>query len=204
MDKKPKAIVFIDYSNLYYGIQCLGWEIDFIKLKEYFKYSYEVIDIYYYVSEHSFKSYFDTHKNLDRTKLEDIWKFSDDRKSKRKVFSSLRAKGYRLRVKQISSVYDHTEGKHRLKCNADVELTIDAIDRAPNYDVFILISGDADFVRLLQYLKERGKKTVVLGVREHFSSSLRKVANSTFNINGLRKELEYIKKGVAINTKGDH
>ena len=66
--QKPKAIIFIDYSNLHYGIQLLGWEIDFIKLKDYFKYDYEVVDIYYYVGEHSFKSYFDSHKELDRKK----------------------------------------------------------------------------------------------------------------------------------------
>src|SRR3990167_4116471 len=193
-DSKSKSIVFIDYSNLHYGMQRLGWEIDFIKLKEYFKHDYDVIDIYYYVGEHSFKSYFDCNKNCDRTNPNDIWIFSQNRKAKREVFRSLKKKGYKVRVKEISSIYDNTEGKYNLKCNCDVELCVDAIDRMPNYDVFILLSGDADFVKLVQYLKEHGKKAVVLAIREHFSSRLKRVANRTFNINGLRQEIEYIKK----------
>jgi len=191
---KPKAIIFIDYSNLHYGFGILGWDIDYTKLRQYFTRDYDVIDLYYYVGEHSFKSYFDTHKDLDRKNALHILQFSKDRKAKREVFKSLKRKGYKVRVKQIASVYDKTEGAYKLKCNSDVELTIDAIDRTAHYDAFILLSGDADFVKLVQYLKEKGKKTVVMAIREHFSSNLRTVANQTFNINGLRGELEYIKR----------
>jgi uncharacterized LabA/DUF88 family protein len=194
MPQKPKALICLDYSNLYYGMQLLGWEIDFVKLKTFLNNDYEVVDIYYYASEHSFKSYFDFHKDLDRTNPTHIWQFSQDRRSKRKVFKSLRRKGYKVKIKQISSIYDNTEGKYKLKCNADIEITIEAIDRMNAYDVFILISGDADFVKLLQYLKEKGKTTVVLATRQHFSSRLKKVANRTFNINGLREKIEYIKR----------
>lgn len=190
---KPKAIVFIDYSNMYYGMRLLGWEIDFVKLREYFKQSYDVIDIYDYASEHSFKSFFDFHKQLDRTNPDHIRTFSNKRKAKREVFKSLKKKGYKLRVKQIASIYDSTKGDYQLKCNSDVELTIDAIDRLADYKVFILMSGDSDFARLIQYLKEKDKKTVVMAIREHFSDRLKKVANRTLNINGLRNDLEYIK-----------
>ena len=191
---KPKAVIFIDYSNLHYGFGILGWDIDYKKLRQYFARNYDVIDLYYYVGEHSFKSYFDTHKELDRHNPAHILQFSEDRKAKRWVFQSLKRKGYKVRVKQIASVYDKTECAYKLKCNSDVELTIDAIYRMTHYDTFILLSGDADFVRLVQYLKEKGKKTVVIAIREHFSSNLKTVANQTFNINGLRSELEYIKE----------
>lgn len=200
---KPKAIIFMDYSNIYYGMQLLGWEIDFIKLKDYFKKDYDVIDLYYYVGVHSFKSYFDTHTDLDRSNPDHIKIFAQSRRAKREVFSSLKRKGYRVKDKEISSVYDHTENKYRLKCNFDVEITIDAIDNMPDYDVFVLMSGDADFAKLVQYLKEKGKKTVAVATREHFSSKLRKVANQTININGLREKIEYIKFLAPESTKGD-
>ncbi|MBL7197490.1 MAG: NYN domain-containing protein [Candidatus Omnitrophica bacterium] len=190
---KPTAIIFIDYANIYYGLKLLGWDIDYAKLKTYFEADYEIKDIYYYVGQHSFKSYFDHHAELDRNNPRDIWIFRENRKAKKEVFKSLRRKGYRVKTKEISSIYDHTEGKHKLKCNFDVELTIDAIDRMNDYEASILISGDADFARLLQYLKERKKKTIALATREHFSNKLRKVANKTLNINGLRQELEYVK-----------
>ena len=134
------------------------------------KNNYEIADLYYYVGEHSFKSYFDCHKKLDRTNPKHIWQFSNSRKAKKKVYSSLKKKGYKVRVKQIASIYDNTAGEYRLKCNADVELTIDAIDRMDDYEIFILISGDADFVKLVQYLKEKRKKTVQLRIRNQPSA----------------------------------
>jgi len=49
---KPKAIVFLDYSNLYYGMQRVGWGIDFLKLKDFLNEDYRVVDFYYYAREH--------------------------------------------------------------------------------------------------------------------------------------------------------
>lgn len=54
----------------------------------------------------------------------------------------------------------------------DVGITIDALDRISAYDTFVLVSGDGDFSILLEYLKTRGKRTVVFTFERSTSKSL--------------------------------
>jgi len=54
----------------------------------------------------------------------------------------------------------------------DVGITIDAIDQIDEYDTFVLVSGDGDFSILLDYLKQRGKKTLVLTFENSTARSL--------------------------------
>lgn len=48
------------------------------------------------------------------------------------------------------------------KCNFDVEIAVDAIRLADYYDTFCIFSGDADFVRLVKYLKGKRKKIIII------------------------------------------
>ncbi|HAT73639.1 MAG: hypothetical protein US30_C0009G0020 [Candidatus Moranbacteria bacterium GW2011_GWF2_36_839] len=48
------------------------------------------------------------------------------------------------------------------KCNFDVEIAVDAIRLADFYDTCCIFSGDADFVRLVKYLKEKKKKIIII------------------------------------------
>ncbi len=48
------------------------------------------------------------------------------------------------------------------KCNFDVEICVDAIRLLKKYDTFCLFSSDADFIRLIQYLKKNGKEIVLI------------------------------------------
>jgi len=44
----------------------------------------------------------------------------------------------------------------------DVGIAIDAVDRLPHYDTYVLMSGDGDFAMLLEYLRAHGKRTIVM------------------------------------------
>jgi uncharacterized LabA/DUF88 family protein len=60
-----------------------------------------------------------------------------------------------------------TLGGKVLKNSADVKLAVDCIDllnTAPHLKVFVLVSGDADLMHLVNFLRARGKKVVVIGV----------------------------------------
>ncbi len=48
------------------------------------------------------------------------------------------------------------------KCNFDVEIAVDAIRLADNYKTLCLFSGDADFLRLIKYLKQGKQKKIIL------------------------------------------
>lgn len=61
-------------------------------------------------------------------------------------------------------INQNRDGKYILipKCNFDVEISIDSVRLAENYDTICLLSGDADFMALAQYLKSGLDKKVVL------------------------------------------
>ena len=57
----------------------------------------------------------------------------------------------------------------------------------------MLFSGDSDFGGLLSYLKEKGKKVVVVCTRSRISTELESVADKFIPAETLKSFLEYIK-----------
>ena len=67
--------------------------------------------------------------------------------------------------RQPKTIQTNTRGRQYLeirKCNFDVEMAVDAMKMINHYDTFCLFSGDADFVYLNNYLKEKGKKVIII------------------------------------------
>lgn len=58
------------------------------------------------------------------------------------------------------------------KADWDVGMVVDAIRLSPKLDVVVLVSGDGDFIPLLEYLKNSGVQTEVIAFRESSSSKL--------------------------------
>lgn len=62
-----------------------------------------------------------------------------------------------------------------LKNSADVKLAVDCIDflnTAPHLKTFFLVSGDSDLVHLVNFLRARGKRVVVIAVSHTLSPAL--------------------------------
>lgn len=80
--------------------------------------------------------------------------------SRRQTFAQvLRAYSYDVRSRTMR----HKKGVLKpMHTDWDVGITIDAIDKIHEYDTFVLVSGDGDFSQLLEYLRCRGKRTLVL------------------------------------------
>ncbi len=70
-----------------------------------------------------------------------------------KFHNSLKAHGYEIRERMLKVI---SEGV--TKGDWDVGITIDAINMAKDLDVIIIVSGDGDFVDLVEYLKTTGKR----------------------------------------------
>lgn len=186
------TIVFIDASNYHYGLQKLGWKIDYEKFKTWLYKNYSIIELYYYAGIHSKKSFLDTHPQHKDSSRETIQLVLDEYiRGKNKFFKKLRYLGYKVYSKPISSVYDETKGGYVLKCNCDVELTMDVLFRTKDYEQIILCSGDGDFVRLVKFLKSIGKRVIVMGVSKRISYLLKKHCNELITLNSLRNEIEY-------------
>ena len=70
-----------------------------------------------------------------------------------------------------------------------MELTIDALDGLGNYDAFVLLSGDGDFVKLIKYLKGKKKKTIVIAPSDRFSEKFEKAANQVIYLEDIETEI---------------
>lgn len=70
-----------------------------------------------------------------------------------KFHNSLKMHGYEIKERMLKII---SEGV--TKGDWDVGITIDAINIARDVDVVIIVSGDGDFVDLVEYLKTTGKR----------------------------------------------
>ena len=75
--------------------------------------------------------------------------------------------GIETRVRDLQEFYDGTK-----KADWDVGIVIDAIRTASSLDVIVLGSGDGDFIPLVEYLKNQGKRVEVMAFGKTASSRL--------------------------------
>ena len=95
----------------------------------------------------------------------------------RPFFEALTSLGIETRVRDLQEFYGGQK-----KADWDVGIVIDAIRTAPNVDVIVLCSGDGDFVPLVEYLKNQGKRVEVIAFGRTTSSKLKEVADEFFDI----------------------
>ncbi len=92
-------------------------------------------------------------------------------------FEALTKLGIETRVKDLQEFYNGQK-----KADWDVGIVIDAIRTAPGVDVVILVSGDGDFIPLVEYLKNQGKRVEVMAFGKTTSSHLREVADEFIDL----------------------
>jgi uncharacterized LabA/DUF88 family protein len=106
--------------------------------------------------------------------------------------SFLKQLGYELKSKELK-----TRGDGSQKGNSDIELAIDVLNVQDKVDTICLISGDGDFVPLVEYLKSKNIKVEVYSFSVYKNSTafdLKQVASKFFEIDEsyLLKEEENI------------
>lgn len=92
-------------------------------------------------------------------------------------FDALNNLGIEMRVKDLQEFYDGQK-----KADWDVGIVIDAIRTAPGVDVVVLCSGDGDFVPLVEYLKNQGKRVEVMAFGKTTSAGLKEMADELIDI----------------------
>ncbi|MBU3964940.1 NYN domain-containing protein [Patescibacteria group bacterium] len=93
------------------------------------------------------------------------------------------------------SICEDVRGKYIYipKCNFDVEICIDAIRSLEKYDTFCLLSSDADFAALAEFLKRRGKKFILISAG-YVSHWLKDKADLNINAQRIKREIAVIKQ----------
>ena len=83
----------------------------------------------------------------------------------------------RQRVRPLQEFYGGLK-----KADWDVGIVIDAVRVANSVDVIVLASGDGDFIPLVEYLKNQGKRVEVIAFGKSTSSILKEAADEFINV----------------------
>lgn len=177
-------MVLIDDSNLHYGFAKAGWSLDFRKFHDWLSNEFPSVECYFFGGLMSKKAYFDKHPDNA------IGQFYEAVYNRKKFLAKIKSYGFHVRTKPVASVYDDTSGTYKQKCNFDVEITIMAIDRLPQYKDLVLCSGDGDFEKLVRYIKGKHKKVTVICHKDRLSRNLASRANRTISYREIRKGVE--------------
>lgn len=94
-------------------------------------------------------------------------------------FEALTKLGIETRIRDLQEFYGGQK-----KADWDVGIVIDAIRTAPGIDAIVLVSGDGDFIALVEYLKNQGKRVEVIAFGRSTSSRLKEVADEFIDLGG--------------------
>jgi len=87
-------------------------------------------------------------------------------------FEALTKLGIETRIRDLQEYYDGLK-----KADWDVGITVDAIRIAPSVDTIVLCSGDGDFLQLVDYLKNQGKRVEIMAFGRSASAKLKEAAD---------------------------
>ena len=176
-DSRQNSIyVFIDASNLWQAQKAKGKMFDYEKLKSFLKSKFNAseIQIFYYTAYPA----------------EGTREYSLD--GKHKFYTYLKkGLGFTIRKKELKRITTHNEAGDSVqeKGNMDVEMTIDVIHYMKKYDTAILFTGDSDFLALVTYIKNGGKKAYVFSSKNNVSQELRTGGDGYFDVLNLEEDI---------------
>jgi uncharacterized LabA/DUF88 family protein len=99
-------------------------------------------------------------------------------------FEALVLKGIELRIKEII----HLPGGEK-KADWDVGIAVDTIRISKFLDVVILVSGDGDFLPLVEYLKNQGNVVEIAGFGRNTSTKLKEVADFFYDLDEIKDKI---------------
>lgn len=154
--------IFIDVQNLYHSVKNLfGARVNYQELIKYLVAERRLIRAVAYVVK--------TETTLGESSF----------------FDALKQAGLELRIKDIQIFADGSK-----KADWDVGMAIDAVRMANSLDVIVLVSGDGDFVPLVEYLKwGAGREVEVAAFSRSVSGKLKDASDVFIPIENIPKIL---------------
>ncbi len=162
--KNQRVAVFIDVQNLYHSARALYKKrVNFKELLDYSIGQRQLIRAFAYVV---------------RTKTGEEKPF----------FDALEKLGIEMRIKDLQEFYGGMK-----KADWDVGIAVDAIKTSEIVDVVIIASGDGDYIPLVEYLKNQGRRVEVMAFGRSTSSKLREAADEFIDLG--ENQRKYLLKG---------
>lgn len=172
--KKPNNYAFIDSQNLNLGVQKAGWKMDWRKFRIWLEEKYGVTHAYMFIG------YMAENESL---------------------YEQMHDHGYLIALKPTLEIKprpeeeqgkkDTEEQKPVVKGNIDADLVLYAMKELPNYDKAVIVSGDGDFLGLIEYLAQHDRLLKVLAPNRRYSTLLKEFDSYIDELEGHRKELAY-------------
>ncbi len=155
---------FIDGQNLHLGTKEKGWSVNHLKFRKYLSDKYNVTEAYYFLGF-----------------------ISEDEQD---LYDNLQKAGFILAFWERSSAL-----KGKKKGNVDCDIVFSIMKKlvdGQSFDKIILVSGDGDYKKLVDFLIKKGKFEKILFPNTEFASSLYKKLGA-----GFFDSLENIKSKIA-------
>jgi uncharacterized LabA/DUF88 family protein len=172
MRKREENLAFIDGQNLHMGITNIddSWKLDFRKFRVFLKDKYHVEKAYYFIG----------------------CLFEE----KRDLYTRLQESGFILIFREHSA---SMIGKKKGNVDADIVfLVMKKLYKNDHFDKIVLVSGDGDYKRMVDFLIEEGKFKKVLFPNRKFASSLYKKIGSEYfdslDKGDVRKKIQFENK----------
>lgn len=178
--KKPAVYAFIDSQNLNVGVQKYGWKMNWVKFREFLGDHYGVSKAYMFIGY--------------------VPEFE-------KMYEQMHDAGYAVVLKptydmsrpipeappepKAGEKLAEPEEKKPVKGNIDAELVLWAMKEMPKYDKAIIVSGDGDFLCLIEYLDEQGKLLKLLAPNMQYSRLYNSYEQYVERLDKYRKVLAY-------------
>ncbi len=164
-----KNIAYIDGQNLYSGTQEIDLAIDFKKFRIYLRDKYKIEEAYYFLG------------------------FLKEEENP--LYTNLQKAGFIVVFKEHSSLLI---GKKKGNVDSDIifEIMKKLIDEDDEQEKFLLVSGDGDYMKLVDFLIEKDKFVKILFPNKKFASSLYKRLGSEYfdYIEHIKELVRYKKK----------
>ena len=169
--KKENNITFIDGQNLYMGVTKINksWKIDLKKFRIFLKDKYKVEVAYYFLG-----CIDENHRDL-YTQIQEagfVWMFREH----------------------------NTAMKGKKKGNVDTDIVFHIMKKMylkEGFDKIVLVSGDGDYKKLVDFLIEEKRLKKILFPNKKFASSLYKKIGSEFfdslDNKGVKRKIKYQK-----------
>lgn len=163
-----RVSVYIDGSNLYHSLKNISREnvLDFSKFISKLVGDNQLVRAYYYNAE------------VDPTR--EPLKYQGQQR-----FLHMLATVDYMEIKLGKIAYGNDSSTHPHEKKTDVNLAVDMVIHGfrNNYDLAVLVSGDADFVAAIQAVKDIGRQVEIALFDSSISRPLREVADKITHIN---------------------
>lgn len=183
--KAPKAnnYAFIDSQNLNLGTQRMGWKLDWRKFREFLAKKYSVTHAYMFIGYMS--------------ENEQLYEYMHELGYLvvlKPTVDMLPVEVGQKIEKAPAEAGKKTEEKEKpvVKGNVDADLVLYAMKELPNYDKAIIVSGDGDFLGLIEYLAEQGRLAHIMTPNWQYSSLFKPYEDTIVRLDPLRRRLAYV------------